>query len=512
MSKLSRGLGRVSVALLGALAAVAPSPARADNVLVFQQQNGDPFMGDTAGPEAADILEDLGHTVTRQISTAPTLPADLSGFDSIWVIQLPPPDGVTQTTLVEYAKSGGGLYLTGERPCCPTLNGAVQNMVNRLVPDITNITDQGEGGDEFVAAEDGFGITTTPNAVPEFFGGEAGLMSNIPPRNQVYKQRNGPGFVSAAWAGEYLEEGGGCLFVNMDLSFWFDTIHPEQDKPAWTENVQEFLGHCRDTDQDGATDAGETAAGTNPNDPDSDNDGLCDGYATVAGTCVTGESVFVDTDEDGVINPRDEDDDNDTIPTSYEVGAEQAQPNPDDDSDPAWLDIDSDGNNIPDRVEGQNDFDNDGIPAIVDLGDDPENCDEDADCAVQVGSTGCDPETGFCVGPGNPTGGTGGTGGSGTGGSGTGGSGTGGSGTGGTGTGGSGASSSGGTATGGNGGNAGAGGSGGNGVGPGAESSDSGGCGCSIPGEATGAASSMSLLALALLALRRRRLGSARSR
>lgn len=400
-----------TLALLPALLALA-TPARADKVLVYQRQTKEIAGADEAGPAVAELLEGLDHDVTREISLTATLPSDLTGFDTVWVVQVAQTTGVQQTTLVDYVKAGGGLYLTGENhTCCAGLKATVQAIMNRLTPDITMMTNAGEMGDEWTAATDTWGITTTPNALPTLLTADTGSMTQIPARNQVYKDAAGDKIGMAAWAGEYLKEGGGCVTVNMDVSFWLDTVHPEIDKTPFVENVQHFLSTCADSDRDGVTDLGEEEAGTDPESPDSDGDGLCDGYRAVAGVCIAGESVFVDTDKDDLVNPLDPDDDNDGLPTSFELDAEHAKPDADDYGDPAWLDIDSDNNNIPDRVEGFTDHDGDGIPSIVDLGDDPENCDEDSDCDVQPGSLGCNDETGFCEFPGQlPSTGEGGTG------------------------------------------------------------------------------------------------------
>jgi MYXO-CTERM domain-containing protein len=488
-------LRRFFVVVPALLALSHASEARADKVLVYQAQTNNPLDGDTAGPAAAAILTGLGHTVTSQISIGATLPTDLSSFDSIWIISLVPLTGVQQTTLINYVRAGGGLYLTGERPCCQDINNGVQAILNTLTPDITQIGNQGEGGNLFqAAATDTWSITTTPNAVPTWLTGEAGLMNTVPAQNQVYNHPQGK-TGAAAWTGEELKKAAGCVYAAMDLSWWFANVNPQQNKSLITENVQSFLGHCRDADNDGVSDPGEAAAGTNPADPDTDNDGLCDGYGTVTGVCVPGESIYEDNDNDGTFDPFDDDDDNDGIPTKDEIPAEQAKPDADEDKKPAWLDVDSDNNNIPDSVEGIHDYDNDGIPSIVDLGDDPDNCDEDADCQPPQGPI-CDQNTGFCS-FGAGTGGTGG--GAGQGGTGAS-SGAGGSGNAGGGSGGSGNAGG----SGNSGGSSGAGGSGGSKSS--GDSGDDGGCGCSTHERGRGAGYA-ALLALALLGARRRKLG-----
>jgi hypothetical protein len=82
-----------------------------------------------------------------------------------------------------------------------------------------------------------------------------------------------------------------------------------------------------------------------------------------------------DTDEDGLPNYRDPDDDGDGIPTLLEDANGNGNPT-DDDSDgdgiPNYLDAgggagDSDGDGISDEVEGEGDFDQNGIPNHLDL-------------------------------------------------------------------------------------------------------------------------------------------------
>jgi MYXO-CTERM domain-containing protein len=481
-----------------AAALSSTAPAWADKVLVYQQQNNESGGADEAGPNAAAVLEGLGHTVTKEISLTATLPADLSAYDTVWHISASPISGVDQTTFVNYVNGGGGLYLTGENyTCCKGVNADLQAIVNRLVPDIINFTGLDQFEDEWVASTDTWGITKTPNLLPTWPSVDPGGIYKVPVENRVYQHPSSDAVGSAAWSGEGLTQGAGCLYVAMDSSYWLSKVNIGLDRAPFAENVQRFLRTCADSDQDGLTDVGEEEAGTDPESPDSDGDGLCDGYGAVPGACVSGESVLLDSDEDELSNPLDTDDDNDGISTKDELAAELKNPNGDDDKRPTWLDVDSDNNNIPDFVEGLTDFDGDGIASSNDLGDDPENCDEDADCEAQPGSIGCNQETGFCASAGAPIPG----------------------GTGGAGNepafggasqepGGAGEPSRGGTKSSSGTGEAGAasgnarGGEGGTQAGRSGDASDSGGCGCSVPGRSGG---SFAVLAVAVLWLMRRR-------
>ena len=90
--------------------------------------NGD--EGDTTSRDwAAQSLASDGYDVTDQAS----LPADLSGYGAIFYIGTDPIDVASEPALESFVESGGGLYLTGERPCCESLNSADSEIVNTLV-------------------------------------------------------------------------------------------------------------------------------------------------------------------------------------------------------------------------------------------------------------------------------------------------------------------------------------------------------------------------------------------
>jgi MYXO-CTERM domain-containing protein len=107
-------------------------------------------------------------------------------------------------------------------------------------------------------------------------------------------------------------------------------------------------GRCgpdMDRDGDGLPDMTETTIGTDPMNPDTDGDGIRDGDEV-------GRNPMNprDTDGDGMIDARDPDDDNDTVPTRSE------RPNGNDndtdlDGRPDHLDADDDGDTIPTRTE-----------------------------------------------------------------------------------------------------------------------------------------------------------------
>ncbi len=143
-----------------------------------------------------------------------------------------------------------------------------------------------------------------------------------------------------------------------------------------------------DLDGDGVLDPDEEALGTDPSLPDSDGDGIDDGVETDGGQAVDtdgdgtidaldedsdGDTLpdalegLQDSDNDGTPDYRDADDDNDGIATLKEVqDGDRFGDDPDVDSVPNWLDEDSDGDGKSDLEEGTLDSDGDGKPNYLD--------------------------------------------------------------------------------------------------------------------------------------------------
>jgi len=167
-----------------------------------------------------------------------------------------------------------------------------------------------------------------------------------------------------------------------------DALEPDDDGDGVP--TEDELG--RDTDGDGlpdhrdADDDGDgipTAEDPAPLDPasptdpdlDSDRDGLSDADEALLGTdpldpdsdgdgVPDGVEGGVDSDGDGVVDALDDDDDGDGLPT-----LEEGDGDPDGDDVPAYLDDDSDGDGLSDAEEGLGDADGDGLPDALDASD-----------------------------------------------------------------------------------------------------------------------------------------------
>jgi cysteine-rich repeat protein len=174
------------------------------------------------------------------------------------------------------------------------------------------------------------------------------------------------------------ESGNGALDEDRDGRIDDKT---DNDKNGLPDNLDPGQGNGpatrRDTDEDGTPDY---------LDPDSDGDGIDDkterldtdgdgapdielrGDADGNGLddALQGGDAALDTDEDGVPNYEDADDDGDGVATADELGDSEAAESSDIDGDgiPNYLDDDADGDSVPDgeEVDGDRDRNQDGIP------------------------------------------------------------------------------------------------------------------------------------------------------
>ena len=189
----------------------------------------------------------------------------------------------------------------------------------------------------------------------------------------------------------------------------------ETNEQATPSTTTEFL----DQDKDAISDEDERRLGTDPSSDDSDKDGLKDNIELGADLLNP-----TDTDKDGIIDALDEDDDNDTLPTSQEItlGTDPRNTDTDDDAlsdadevnndkigtDPLNPDTDNDGISDGSEVGSEpnqpmdsdkdgtidaldEDDDNDGIPTSIEIqvNSDPLNQDSDGDGIndnVEIGS------------------------------------------------------------------------------------------------------------------------------
>ena len=216
------------------------SPAAAQQIEVSSQKVL--VFGDSDnGWERSNLVEDLrelGAEVTEHRSSS--LPESIEGYSSIWNIAAY--SGMTSSTenrLVDFVNRGGGLYLTGERPCCEALNDSVQRIVNRAVTagHIT-IGKQGDVEGPFTFNPDATeNATRFPNTlvdfVPDSPGGIVGIGGIKHPN--VFASSASIA-VGGVWSGNDLVNNQGRLAVLMDIDYLQDSAR----KPI-IQNIHSFL-------------------------------------------------------------------------------------------------------------------------------------------------------------------------------------------------------------------------------------------------------------------------------
>ncbi len=163
---------------------------------------------------------------------------------------------------------------------------------------------------------------------------------------------------------------------------------PDVSKLRWQYKAG-FSDINKDFDKDGLTTAEETAAGTNPNDPDSDDDGMPDGWEVHNNlNPLLASDALVDSDGDGLINrleyefdtnPHAVDTDGDLLNDKWEV-FEGLDPN--DNTDPTESSLRRNGlSNRQQYYDQSPDSDGDGLSDLSEtaLGLSAENPDSDGD-------------------------------------------------------------------------------------------------------------------------------------
>lgn len=208
---------------------VNPTPPR-DKVLVYA--DGDEGYGI---PNVAKTLRDTGAEVVE----ATSLPADLSGYKSIWNPSRYGWSDAEELRVAEFVADGGAAYLTGERPCCEDLNASVQNVLRQVLTDQNVVI--GQSGD--VSGPFTFNpaasneITQTPNVLnvfePKAPGAISG-MSGVDARNVFARSQSVA--IGGVWAEGDMKTGRGRIVVLMDINYL-----AENSRTPIIENIQHFL-------------------------------------------------------------------------------------------------------------------------------------------------------------------------------------------------------------------------------------------------------------------------------
>lgn len=211
------------------------------------------FGNFTRGSLITDLTS-LGHTVT---DSGAGLPTDLSVFDVIWHVSTTTVlSGSQQTQLSGFLTGGGGLHLTGERPCCEAMNASITTFLNSVVV----------GGGITVGLQGDLGLTgdvnpsalgsiaSNPNAITSIPFALSGGILGVSGDN-IFTTNGAGGINGAIFNESDLIGGAGRLTLLMDVN-WFGS---GGQRALTIENIQTFLQNAS-AGNDGGDDIPEPAS------------------------------------------------------------------------------------------------------------------------------------------------------------------------------------------------------------------------------------------------------------
>ena len=201
-------------------------PMKATGVLLFGDTDIFPSVGSRNALESDVRRLQPGALVTNLNS--PTLPADLSAYGTIWYVgAFSAISSGDQTRLAQFLSRGGGLYLTGERQCCQTLNNSIQSLLRVVVVNGNTIV-VGSTRDFFPPAGEPLlpaafnsgarnNVTSTPNTLTAWFPNGPGEILGISGANVL--STLGEGIVAGVWNEGDLVGGAGRIILMMDVDW-----------------------------------------------------------------------------------------------------------------------------------------------------------------------------------------------------------------------------------------------------------------------------------------------------
>lgn len=213
------------------------------------------FGDDTVGRAGlVPALQAMGHAVTN----VSVLPEDLSGFEAVFHVGFRAQVSVTERArLARFLEDGGAVHLTGERPCCDTMNDSHTAFIRTVVAGGQGIT-AGRQGDVLSLFGDFFfpfavnpdaksGITTTPNTLSQLRLVSPGGLAGVEPENILATGLNNVP-VGAIWDKDDLIGRGGRLSVMMDTN-WLNSL-AFADNLELLENLIGFMCRATPADED----------------------------------------------------------------------------------------------------------------------------------------------------------------------------------------------------------------------------------------------------------------------
>jgi hypothetical protein len=198
------------------------SPAKASGILLYGDPDVFPIVPSRAA--LASELRALQPNVLVTNLNGSNLPADVSAYGTIYYVgAFNAISAADRATLAQFLANGGGVYLTGERPCCRALNDSVQGLLQAVVTGGSGIT-VGSANDFFLPAAFNptarSGITTTPKTLTSWFPANPGELVGISGSNVL--ATIGSAIVAGVWSEADLIGNSGRLVLMMDVDWLSD--------------------------------------------------------------------------------------------------------------------------------------------------------------------------------------------------------------------------------------------------------------------------------------------------
>ena len=188
-------------------------------------------------------LRNLGHTV---VDLGVDFIAPLEQYDSVWGVHAANDtiSAIERDFLTSFINAGGGVYLTGERPCCEALNDSVSDVVNDVViGGGIQIGGLGEQGSNVTINQNVVGnLANSPNLVNTFTVLGAGGISGLLAEN-ILATSDSQTAIAAAFDSHNLVNDAGRLVVVQDVD-WLNSDNND-DNLAFLENVEVFLSSAK---------------------------------------------------------------------------------------------------------------------------------------------------------------------------------------------------------------------------------------------------------------------------
>ena len=194
----------------------------------------------------ASILTGAGYGV--DVDQSSSLPTHLTQYQSIWYISTNPLTTAEETQLETFVQAGGGVYLTGESPCCEPLNSADGSVVDALVTGgAVQVGGQGFADSGTVpesvnssAIDD---VATIPNTLTTWLPSQPGGIAEVDSSNVLTSTTFGGQLTAtgAVWDGSSLTAGTGRLAVLMDINWLESETWDPTTSTQMAVNVERFL-------------------------------------------------------------------------------------------------------------------------------------------------------------------------------------------------------------------------------------------------------------------------------